>query len=206
MEKTFICFSAKDLCTRSCMQIKLFRDRPELKPTPNANQWEGVNFQHELAATIPNIIGEEMGNYIEVDNIRIFFSNDIVCNDKIIEVKNIDKNRVLEDWYFNSCILQSAIYKTLTYFCNNKLRTSTFHVNNGNPFLECQLKENTPFILYMGNDKYEINVLNYDIFKRYLIKKAQHSLNWDDAKMFDMKYKGKEFELLKTYFTFNKIN
>ncbi len=205
MINNIICFSAKDLCTRSCMQLKMFMEHPELKPKPNLNQLNGVNFQHEFAKTIPNIIGEELGNFIEVENIRIYFSNDIVCNDKIIEVKNIDENRTLEKWYFNSCVLQSAIYKTLTYYCNNKLRTSKFHVNNGNPFIECSLNENIPFLLYMGKEQYEINVLNYDVFLRYLTKKAKSVLNWDDAKFFDLKYKGKEFDILKNYIKINKI-
>lgn len=204
-ENKFIYFSAKDLCTRSCMQLKMFMQKPELRPKPNINQFNGVNYQKELAKTIPNIIGEELGNYIEIDNIRIYFSNDIVCNDKIIEVKSIDENKIVEDWYFNSCILQSAIYKTLTHYCNYKLRTSKFHVNNGNPLIECTLKNNVPFLLFFGKEQYEINVLNYEVFLRYLIKKAKSVLNWDDAKFFDLKYKGNEFNLLKQYIQIIKL-
>lgn len=33
-------FSAKDLVSRSCMQIKMFLEKPELRPKPNLNQWD----------------------------------------------------------------------------------------------------------------------------------------------------------------------
>lgn len=91
MNNQYVYFSAKDLCTRSCMQIKMFRERPELKPKPNTNQWKGCDFQHEVAKTLDNVVGEEMGGCVQDDNLLIYFSNDIVCMDKIIEVKSIDE-------------------------------------------------------------------------------------------------------------------
>ena len=60
-------------------------------------------------------------------------------------------------------------------------------------------------LLYMGKEQYEINVLNYNVFLRYLTKKAKSVLNWNDAKFFDLKYKGKEFDILRNYIKINKI-
>ena len=57
----FINFSAKDLICRSCMQLKMFIDKPELRPKPNINQYNGVNVQTQIAKQIPNLIGEEIG-------------------------------------------------------------------------------------------------------------------------------------------------
>lgn len=50
-----ISYSAKDLCTRSCMQIKMFTDHPEKRPAPNANVDIGETFQHTFAKTIKGI-------------------------------------------------------------------------------------------------------------------------------------------------------
>ena len=205
MNNQYVYFSAKDLCTRSCMQIKMFREKPELKPKPNMNQWKGCDFQHEIAKTLDNVVGEEMGGCVQDDNLLIYFANDIICTDKIIEVKSIDENREVDDWYLKSCFLQCAIYKTLTHYCKNKLKTASFHVQNGNKYVECVVGDYTPFILYFGKDKYIITVMNYEPILKFVLRKAKHSLEWDSAKQFDSKYKGKEYETLKNYFHVLKV-
>ena len=90
-------FSAKDLCSRSCMQIRMFDLHPEKRHIPTMNTESGVTHQHQVALNTDDVIGEELrGTYIN-GNICINFSNDIVCKDKIIEVKSV--NREVEDWY-----------------------------------------------------------------------------------------------------------
>ena len=44
-----ISFSAKDLCTRSCMQIRFFNENPDKRPKPNVNTIFGESFQHKVA-------------------------------------------------------------------------------------------------------------------------------------------------------------
>lgn len=198
-------FSAKDLISRSCMQIKMFLEKPELKPKPNINQWKGVDYQHEVATQIDGVIGEEMGSCFEFDEVRIYFSNDIITKDKIIEVKHIDKERVVEEWYLNSCLLQCAIYKTLVEECDNKLRTSLFHINNGNPIQNCVIKNDFEYLLYFGEDRYKIEVTNKKKIINFIKTKVKHCLTWDDARYFDNQFKRKEFEILKDCFTYNKI-
>lgn len=200
-----ISFSAKDLCTRSCMQIKMFRERPELKPQPTENQKKGNEFQSQIAKRFSNVIGEEMGGCLQHENMLIYFSNDIICQDKIIEVKSVDKNREFSDWYLQSSFLQCAIYKTLTHYCKNFLKTASFHVKNGNKYMECCMSDSTPFLLYMGENIYQIHVLNYEPILKFILNKAKSTLNWDDAKSFDTKYKQKEYQTLKNYFTVNKL-
>ena len=97
-------FSAKDLLTRSCMQIMMFNAHPELKQPPSQNVLNGEKFQKAVADTIPNIIGQEMRGkyYSEAYGITINFSNDIVCPDKIIEVKSV--KQPYPDWYLHSSI------------------------------------------------------------------------------------------------------
>ena len=198
-------FSAKDLISRSCMQIKMFMERPELKPKPNFNQWNGINYQHEIAQQTDGVIGEEMGNCFEFDEVRIYFSNDIITKNKIIEVKHIDYNRVVEEWYLNSSLLQCAIYKCLIEECNNNLRTSAFHINNGNLMQNCVIDNDFEYLLYFGKDRYKIEVNNREKIINFIKNKAKHCLTWDDAKYFDNQYKRKEYDLLKDCFTFKVI-
>lgn len=198
-------FSAKDLVSRSCMQIKLFLEKPELRPKPNLNQWDGVDYQHEIAIQTDGIIGEEMGNCFEFDEVRIYFSNDIVTKDKIIEVKHINKERIIEEWYLNSCLLQCAIYKALVEECDNKLKTSLFHINNGNPMKNCILDNDFEYILYFGDERYTIEVTDRNKIIQFFKTKAKHCLNWEDARYFDNQYKRKEFEILKDCFNYTKI-
>lgn len=196
-------FSAKDLCSRSCMQIKMFDLHPELRPIPNINQENGTNFQHQIALNTKNIIGEEMrGSFIK-DDILINFSNDIVCPDKIIEVKSV--NREIEDWYFNNSIYQCAVYKALLMKSNKKLVTSKFFVDLGNPYIETTVNGDISYYLKFGNELFLIEVNNADKIVEFIYNKAIASMDWDKAREFDANYKFKEYETLKDYFKFSKV-
>ena len=196
-------FSAKDLCTRSCMQIKMFDEHPELRPKPNINTNNGVSYQHTIALKTDNVIGEEMrGSYCE-DNIWINFSNDIVCNNKIIEVKSV--NREVEKWYFENSILQCAVYKALLHKSNKRLITSTFYAQMGNPLIETSVDNNIEYYLQFGEELYKIEVTNPDKIVKFLIDKAKASTDWTMARDFDSKFKRKEYTELQDCFNFIKI-
>ena len=193
-------FSAKDLCSRSCMQIRMFDLHPEKRPVPTMNTESGVTHQHQVALNTDDVIGEELrGTYIN-GNICINFSNDIVCKDKIIEVKSV--NREVEDWYFNSCVLQCALYKSLLLKSNKQLITAKFYSDLGNPIVKTTVDDNIKYILYFGEKKYNIIVVNPDSIIEFFINKAKASFDWDSAKEFDLNYKFKEYETLKNYFRF----
>lgn len=193
-------FSAKDLCSRSCMQIRMFDLHPEKRPVPTINTEIGVTHQHQIALNTNNVIGEELrGTYIN-ENICINFSNDIVCKDKIIEVKSV--NREVEDWYFNSCVLQCALYKSLLLKSNKQLITAKFYSDLGNPIVKTTVDDNIKYILYFGEKKYNIIVVNPDLIIEFFVNKAKATFDWDLAKEFDLNYKFKEYETLKNYFYF----
>lgn len=196
-------FSAKDLCSRSCMQIKFFDEHPELRPKPNININEGVSFQHQIALNTENVIGEEMRGSYCIDNIWINFSNDIVCDNQIIEVKSV---RDFELWYFENSLLQCAVYKALLEKSNNKkLVTATFYADLGNPVVETEIKDNINYYLQFGDKRYLINVTNPDKIVDFYVKKAKATMKWTTAKDFDDKYKHKEYNELKDFFNFVKI-
>lgn len=199
-------FSAKDLCTRSCMQIKLFRDHPEKKPQPSAMVAYGEKFQKAVADTIPNIIGEEMrGKYVNNHfGITINFSNDIVCADKIIEVKSVTGK--YEPWYLQSSILQCAFYKSMIILGAKHLETASFYVNLGNRRVETDVKQRSlRYILIFGEEKYEIFVNNPYQIVGFFENKAIHCTDWNSAKKWDEMYKHCEYETLKQYIKYEII-
>jgi len=195
-------FSAKDLCSRSCMQIKMFAEHPEVRPQPNGNMNNGVSFQHEIALSTEGLIGEEMRGYYISDGICINFANDIVCKNKIMEVKSL--NREAEEWYFNSCVLQCAFYSALLHKSNKKLITAKFYSDMGNPVIETTIDNDFMYLLRFGNDTYKIDVTDNDFIVEFFLNKAKASLEWDTAKEFDKIHKHKEYSELKDYFIVTK--
>lgn len=186
------------------MQIKMFREKPELKPVPTINQLNGISYQDEVANRVKGLIGQEMrGTYIK-DNICINFSNDIVCEDGIIEVKTVRGTDSI-DWYFDNSILQTAAYKALLENSNKKLVTSKFHLEKGNPYVETRVSEFDYYLLF-GVDLYKIEVNDSKKIVDFLIRKAKASLYWDTAREFDREFKKREFEVLKDSFSTELVN
>lgn len=199
-----ISFSAKDLCSRSCMQIKMFAEHPEKRPTPTPQVYEGESYQHQVAKTMADVIGEEMKGTLMKENICINFSNDIVCKDKIVEVKSV--NGEAENWYLESSLLQCAVYNSLLKMTDGKLKTAKFFSDKGNPIVETVVDDGIKYFLKFGNDIYLINVKDAGSIVRFILEKAKASMSWDSAKLFDAAYKRKEFETLKPFFDYVKID
>ena len=195
--------SLKDLLTKSCMQLKYLREHPEKKRTPSSLMYEGCRYQHQIAAVQPNLIGEEMGCCFETDDIRIYFSNDIICSDRIIEVKQI--NGHYEDYYLENSLLQCAVYKAFILACNGNLATSKFHVQNGNDYKSYKIAFNHKYYLFFGNRVFSISVITPSALVNFIVNKANASLSYETAKEFDYEFKHKEFEMLSKYFTFKEV-
>lgn len=195
-----ISFSAKDLCTRSCMQIKFFNENPDKRPKPNSNVLFGETFQHKVAEQTKGVIGEEMRGTFIYEDICINFSNDIVTEDAIIEVKSV--NRDVEDWYLESSLVQCAVYSALLRKTDGNLVTANFFADMGNPIIETKVKPNIDYNLKFGDTLYCVEVNDEDKIVDFIIKKAKHCNTWDEAKIFDAQYKQKEFETLKDFFKY----
>ena len=200
-------FSAKELCTRSCMQLKMFMEHPEKRPIPfeNQNIVMGDKYQHELARQFTNVIDEEMRGSLVTGNFVINFTHDIVCDDKLVEIKYVDPTRTLEDWYLKSSLLQCAVYKALTNKCGGHLETATFRVNMGHTKQYATVPYDIPYILYFGDDKYKIMTNNDDAITDFITYKACASLDWTEAKEFDAAHKHREYEILSPYFSTIKL-
>ena len=199
--------SAKDICSRSCMQIKMFIEHPELKPKPTFDMLAGEEHHKEVASKLKDIIGMEMGNCFKVfgGDILIWFSNDICCEKGIVEVKSVNPEKE-SSWYFNMSCVQCAVYSTLSSLCNYNLKTAKFFTEQGNPYIFYRYNRDVvPYFLYFGDDIYKIEVTNRDEIIKFITNKAIACLDWESAKEFDKNFKHMEFKVLSQYFTISKI-
>mgnify|MGYP003298126837 FL=1 len=200
-----IFYSAKDIASRSCMQIKMFQVHPELKPQPTELMKLGSIFQDNVFNETTNTIGQEMGSTYFIDDVGVSFAVDIVCNDKFIETKSVKDETADNTFYFNKCVFQCAIYKTLISLTKGRLSTATFYTNLGNDKKIAIVSPENDYFLRFGKQTYKVDIDNIDVFLKFIKDKVNACSNWDTAKQFDMQYKHKEYEIFSKYITVTKM-
>ncbi len=181
----------------------MFTEHPERKPQPSQMVYYGEKFQRAVSDTIPNIIGEEMRGIYTNGGLSIYFSNDIVCSDKIIEVKSVVGNT--PDWYFQSSLIQCAFYKSMIMQGFNRLETASFYVNIGYERKAIIVPSYIDYILVFGEEKYKIEVYNPNGIINFFLRKAMSCTDWSLAKNFDFVNKHREYEILKDFFRYKMI-
>ncbi len=197
-------FSAKELLSRSATQMRFFINNPSKKPKATPNMVAGCDYQNKLAKRMPNVIGQELGGKLMINSHNIYFSNDIVCNNSIIEVKQI--NGEYNDWFLEHSLIQCAAYKALVKLTNGYLSTSKFYAKLNNEYQQLKINLDLPYYLFFGEKIFKITDVNESIFLRYLTSKINAILaSYDDAKLFDKNLKGKEFNILNKYFKYIQV-
>ena len=197
-------FSGKDLVTRSAMQLCYMRNH-KVERIVNYNMIIGEQHQHDIAQ-------RQKGVYEEMKTVLRY--NDIViscCHDKknkksriVTEVKNIDPDRPLEEWYFRNSIVQCVLYSTICHFNGNVFITPVFRIKQG-------FKQDGFFLtsieyhLLFGKDEYNVIVKDYDIVLSYFLTKANCSKDYNSAKQYDEIHKFKHFEDLSNYFEYKQL-
>ena len=200
-----IFYSAKDISSRSCMQIKMFMEHPDLRPKPTELMKLGSIFQDEVAKTYPNVIGQEMGSTYFLNDMGVSFAVDIVCDDKFIETKTVVNESDDNTSYLHNCIFQCAIYKALISMTEGKLSTAKFYANLGNDKKYAFISPNNDYILVFGSKSYKIDIDNVEIFSTFIKEKMTACRDWSTAKQFDSIYKHKEFDIFNKYITFTEM-
>ena len=199
-------FSAKDLCTRSCMQIRMFMLHPENRPRPTQNMLDGLSFQEMICSQQNDVIDQEMVGEVHDGDDTIRFSIDIVTKDAFIEVKSVDKDREVPDWYRKSSLLQCAVYYALLHESDGELHTAKFRCDQGRERISCHANKDNPYILVFGEERYAIFLSDKRAILDFIIEKKNACLSWDDAKEFDRLNKQKEFDLLSKHFQYEIID
>lgn len=202
-------FSAKDLCSKSCMQIRMYTLHPELKQktqTQMAHAIAGEEFQTRIAKRAKTLVGEELAGCYQYKDIRIYFSNDIICEKAVVEVKYIDPQRTVEEWFFRQSLLQAAFYYSLLLQANPKrLETAKFKINAGASMVVFNYTKDISYYLQFGSNLYQITRVNHEKIVDFFTKKAIATSSWDTAREFDNSFKHKEFSTLSNYFEYKKI-
>ena len=195
-------FSASDLVKRSACQIKyLLNNKLDIKASKK--QLQGLNHQNELGNKL-NAKQEYRGIY-KNDNIIIYYCNDLILNDKIVEVKNVEGK--IEDWYFQSSILQTAFYKSLILNSDGVLETPQFKIDQDYKREVIHININLPYYLYFGDEKYLVTVKEPEYIIDFFYNKAKLTIteSYYYLRLYDSKNRYNQFSLLKECFSYKKI-
>lgn len=197
-------FSGKDLVTRSAMQLCYMRNH-KVERIVNYNMIIGEQHQHDIAQRQKGVY-EEMKTVLRYNDIVISCCHDIVDRKSriVTEVKNIDPDRPLEEWYFRNSIVQCVLYSTICHFNGNVFITPVFRIKQ-------RFKQdgffltNIEYHLLFGKDEYNVIVKDYDIVLSYFLTKANCSKDYNSAKQYDEIHKFKHFEDLSNYFEYKQL-
>lgn len=163
-----------------------------------ANVYDDIIQSGETAA-------DEMQGVYRCGEDNIYFCIDIVKPNAFIEVKSVFGD--YESWFFESSLLQCAVYKSLLmHMEGNTLKTARFRLNEGAEEKTITVDVKQPYYLKFGNvGTFEVKVKNSKEILNFLKKKIEALTDYTSAHSFDEQWKHKEFSLLRKYFEYSKI-
>ena len=191
-------FSAAKLIKCSAKQLVYF-DHKKNKYKGKSKVSDRVLKGQEDAEEKAEHLQEMRGTLKFNDNLMFFSWDEVFDSDTTVicmERKMVDER--VEEWYFQSSIIQTAFYAALTYkvddlytakFARKSLKTQ--HVDLRNKELQ--------FVLCFGDDVYDVRIDNYTPFVRHLKHKANivQELDYEKATEWDRLYKHREYPLFK---------
>lgn len=208
-------YSAAELIKRSAAQLVYYRIHG-IKPTPTANVLAGEMFQNAVYNKFLNAgepAHEEMCGCYSTNKDNIWFSIDLVApNLGFFEIKSIldsDGNQTTRYplWYLYASLVQCAVYKALVLETKGcMLETARFKQALGAKKKRIRAKKKLDYFLIFGNDElYRIEVKDSKALIQYLIAKIDSLTDYNTAREFDAKYKHREFDMLKDYFVYTRV-
>jgi hypothetical protein len=153
---------------------------------------------------------EMRGTYKYEDLLIHYAFDEVEINDVsalLIEHKNITSGSPVEMWYFESCILQTAVYQAFAQVnSDTMLQTATFHIKNGHAKQELDLKNSyLNSQLRLGDKHYTVLVSDAKRLVEFYCRKAVASFEYATAKAFDAEYKFKEYNTLLDCLSFRPV-
>lgn len=206
MEKEIIHMSLSGLLKSSARQLCYLRKNKKEKPVTD-EQIEG----NEAALKKSVGLVEMRGTYImETKTLKILIHyafDEIQPNDEsclFIEHKNIKSGSEVQLWYRNSAILQTAVYQAFAKLNPSKhLESATFHIKDGYEKKEFEL--NNRYLrseLHFGNYIYGVTANTPEKLVEFYSQKAVASLEYESAKLWDDRYKFKEYDHMHNNLTY----
>jgi hypothetical protein len=198
-------YSLADLIKSSAMQICYVKSNKIIKNVTE-NMIAGTKVQIDNSG-----LYKEMACSFIKDDICISYCIDEIIfnvNDcSFVEHKYVKDINTVEDWYLNKSLLQCAVYNAIAIVNpNKKYITADFLIKKGFPCNELDISIPINSYLKFGDRIYEVKVLDADKLVDFYFDKSTKCTDYTSAKIFDVQYKHKEYELLNKYFTFNKLD
>lgn len=212
IQDNVIHMSLSDLLKKSAMQICYLRKNKEKIPPATQQQIEGNEAAHAKALDEKYIEmrGTYVMDYLDKRILIHYAFDEISPHEKgclFIEHKNIKPGSTVELWYRNAAILQTGTYQAFARINPNKhLETAQFYIDQGNPKIEMDL--GTMYLhseLHFGNWIYTVHVPEANELVDFYKRKAIASLDYDTARLWDDKYKRKEFDTNHRYIAYREM-
>lgn len=191
--------SASDLIKRSATQIWYLRSHRNSKTISKAKLAGKI---HQASKT--------KSKYVEMRNSYTEYGTTI--NFCVDEIRPGSTSRLIEhkmtkgkcpDWYFQSSILQVALYHSLAWYTKNRwFQTATFAVKQGQTLQRFKLDHAYISLLKFGNKTYFIKPTDPIRIIDFYLNKARLTDNYHDAKLYDNNFKGLDWEYLRHYIKF----
>lgn len=190
--------SASELVKRSASQL-LYKEIKRIEWQTNPRQIKGNEFADEVVKK--EQASSEKRGIIALGEDLLFFCIDMVKDNLFVEIKMVESEENYEDWYLYSSIMQSTFYASLLQQVKT-LDTPKFRKKEGYKQEIIQVPSRFRFELWFGQyQKYEIlpnkKVLNHYLYKAKLVKSCVENKDFDACRLFDAKFKHKEFSILK---------
>jgi hypothetical protein len=212
-------FSAAMLVKCSAKQLKFYHNKNLEKGKDLTFPPEGsfVKNTEAIQAGADFQAKNSISDYIEMQGVFSLKSHPLVadiyfCHDEIrIRNKNFldfieykSTNYEVQDSYFRSSLIQTALYQELTNRVNF-YKTASF-IERDKHVLNIKQYDKRRSILHFGDNRFAVRVKgNKKILGFYVMKAKSILQGWEHAEEFDYRYKGKEWDLLRQYITYRKV-
>ena len=194
-------FSAANLVKKSASAL-LYIEIKKIKWQQTYKQIKGNEYAEQIVEK--NEGSAEKRGIISINGDLLFFCVDMVKDNKLIEIKMVDDEENYENWYLESSIMQSTFYAT----CATKVKTldtPKFRKKEGYSQEVIPVPIDFIFELWFGDKKkFQVfpndNVYNHYVNKMHVINEGIKSMNFDECRAFDYKYKFNEFKIYQPKF------
>lgn len=192
-------FSASELVKRSASQL-LYKEIKKIEWQTTKRQFKGNAYAEEVV--LKEEASAEKRGVVKIDDDLLFFCIDMVTPTTFVEIKMVEDEDKVEEWYLLSSIMQSAFYATLLTKVKT-LDTPKFRKKEG--YQQEVILVNSPkFELWFGKRRFKIypdeRIYEHYVSKLKLVKSCISPINFDECRVFDDKYKHKEFTIFHPEF------
>lgn len=198
-------FSAANLVKRSAMQICYLRNKRI--SIYNRNIARGVVFQKKAAEELEHYgeSCEEQRSSLNINDITIFASHDIVTDNFLMEVKTYDPTLSEGDWFMHYSQLQTAFYKSIVMASDGNTFTPKFRLKEGYNKKFVRVDTDIPYLLLFGDRLFKVEVKDRDAILDYFSNKASKTYDYTEAKEYDKEHKHKEYDECKKFFKATRL-